>query len=271
MKFFSSGTEFLINRKGAGLNFIYRMKFFTKHIFGIAYQNIHVDDTIVSAAVNPDFLFEGKNKQNDIMLYYHFIHDKRDYRGYPLKGYVIKYLASMTGYHSETPDLSNVRLKTGIRIAGFQPFRDGWYGGAAISGFVSTMVNPPYRDFRALGYRNDFVRGYEPYVIDGKDFLLFRSSLRKAVFKDYKFKTWKRMPASYRTAIFSMFAGVHYDAGYVNSPFVFEQNQLPNKWLNGWGVGLDFVFYYNNVLRAEYSFNQMGGRNLFIHFYAPVL
>jgi hypothetical protein len=271
IRFFSYDNKFLISRAGVGLNFVYRMKFFNKHMFGIMYQNIEVSDTVVSQAENPYFLYQGQNSQNDIMLYYHFIHDKRDFRGYPLKGYFFKYSNNMIAYQSSEPNLSDIRIQTGARVAGFQPFPGGWYGSASLSGFVSNMLRPPYPDFRALGYRNDFVRGYEPYVVDGKDFILLRSNLRKAIVKDYKFKVTNRFLESYRTMIFSLFGGFHYDAGYVNSPFMFENNQLPNRWINGWGVGLDFVFYYNNAIRAEYSFNHFGGRNLYIHFYAPVL
>ena len=45
---------------------------------------------------------------------------------------------------------------------------------------------------------------------------------------------------------------------------------LDNKFIFGTGVGLDFVTYYDKVLRLEYGINDMGETGLFIHFVAPI-
>jgi hemolysin activation/secretion protein len=43
------------------------------------------------------------------------------------------------------------------------------------------------------------------------------------------------------------------DAGYVVNKFT-ENNPLNNKMLYSWGLGLDFVTYYDMVFRFEYAF-----------------
>jgi len=38
----------------------------------------------------------------------------------------------------------------------------------------------------------------------------------------------------------------------------------------GFGAGIDFVTYYDKVLRVEYSINRMGEKGLFIHFMTSI-
>ena len=47
------------------------------------------------------------------------------------------------------------------------------------------------------------------------------------------------------------------DMGYVNDKRYATANPLANNWLHSYGAGLDFVTYYDKVLRLEYSFNSL--------------
>jgi len=38
----------------------------------------------------------------------------------------------------------------------------------------------------------------------------------------------------------------------------------------GTGAGIDFITYYDKVLRLDYSFNALGERGLFIHWKAAI-
>ena len=42
-----------------------------------------------------------------------------------------------------------------------------------------------------------------------------------------------------------------------------------NEFLYGYGLGLDFVTYYDIVFRVEFSANKFGETGLFLHFNAP--
>jgi len=59
---------------------------------------------------------------------------------------------------------------------------------------------------------------------------------------------------------------VNNDFGYVNAPFNQEKSTLSNEFLWGRGVGLDFLFYYDKLVRFEYSFNHLGQGGLFFSF-----
>ena len=60
------------------------------------------------------------------------------------------------------------------------------------------------------------------------------------------------------------------EQGQMMDNAVFVRNFLDNKFIFGTGIGLDFVTYYDKVLRLEYGVNDMGETGLFIHFVAPI-
>jgi opacity protein-like surface antigen len=56
---------------------------------------------------------------------------------------------------------------------------------------------------------------------------------------------------------------------YNDMGYVYSRNPgnsfLNNKWLNGYGAGVDIVISYYLKLRLEYSFNHLGQNDLFLH------
>ncbi len=76
------------------------------------------------------------------------------------------------------------------------------------------------------------------------------------------------------------FSKVHY-AFYINLftdiGFVYEayrdpalKNTFENELLVGYGIGLDFVTYYDIVIRLEFSANNKWEKGVFLHFRAPI-
>ena len=78
----------------------------------------------------------------------------------------------------------------------------------------------------------------------------------------------------FATIPFSFYLNLHGDAAYVEdtqfSNVSKSKNRLPNSWLYGYGLGLDFVTYYDIIIRLDYSFNKFGESGLFLHFAAPI-
>jgi hypothetical protein len=67
-----------------------------------------------------------------------------------------------------------------------------------------------------------------------------------------------------------MFMNLHGDIGYVQDKFYSKNNPLSNTWQYGYGVGLDFVTYYDIVVRLEYSINKQLQNGFFIHMSAGI-
>jgi hypothetical protein len=61
-----------------------------------------------------------------------------------------------------------------------------------------------------------------------------------------------------------------FETGYVRDNQFAQSNFLANQYQFGYGLGLDYVTYYNMVFSLEYSINRMGESGFFLHFAAPI-
>ena len=68
-----------------------------------------------------------------------------------------------------------------------------------------------------------------------------------------------------------IYANVFYDAGYTTGVLRQESmNPITNHWQQGFGLGIDFVTYYDKVLRTELAINHKGEMGFFVHMIAPI-
>ncbi len=68
-----------------------RSGFYHSSSFTAEYRYESVSDTI--ANLNPGYLGQGRTGQELITLSYQFRRDRRDYKVYPLKGYLFDFIA----------------------------------------------------------------------------------------------------------------------------------------------------------------------------------
>jgi len=61
-----------------------------------------------------------------------------------------------------------------------------------------------------------------------------------------------------------MYAKVYGNAGYAYNPEPGD-NLLCNRMLYSAGVGLDMVTFYDFIIRVEWSFNQLGQNDIYLH------
>ena len=126
--------------------------------------------------------------------------------------------------------------------------------------------SPYYQLRRAIGYQENYVRGYEYYVVDGQDFGYLKNSLRYALF-DGEVDATRYVPIKRLQAMpLKIYSKTHFDIGYVVDPFDESTSQLANDWLVGFGVGVDFVLYQNFVFQLEYSVNHLWEKDVYLHF-----
>ena len=123
---------------------------------------------------------------------------------------------------------------------------------------------------RHWGYENDFVRGYEYYVIDGQDYMLvknnFKWTILPTVEKNIPFIKTEKFSRIHYTIYMNVFG----DFAYVNDNTLNNANLLANRWISGLGVGFDFVTYYDKVFRIEFSRNNKGETGFFLNFVSPI-
>jgi outer membrane protein assembly factor BamA len=272
VQFFSDRDRDLIKRRGLELSATHRKKIFSYHQFYGGFLQINIADTVRSDSVNEFFLYRGTDRQQEYYLGYNFTFDKRDFKGYPLRGYLMKTGiegACLSGrYNSEITLMLKTSISRYFRIAG--PL----YGSLNATARYYSLNFPGYNKMRALGYGKDYIRGYELKVIDGNNFILGKAEMKyRFLNKTYKFlpsvRNYEILPvALYLTSYFDMGSVHQYQAHYSNiDP---KLNKLPNTWQYGFGTGLNVVMFYDYCLRAEYSFDKYLNNRLYWSFVASM-
>lgn len=259
--FHRNDDDVLLQRLRLGGGLFYRKKLDVIHQLNISYRSHRLHESIAEE-LNPDF-FLSSTRQDYASLNYTFSIDKRDIRPYPMNGYFLQGSISKNGL-TATADRQSLEVVAAMQQ--YFSFGEKWSVGLAVKGKTELQrQQQPYYNSRALGYFEDFIRGYEYYVIDGLDYVYLKKALRFNFFnKEYnwgrymKFESFKKMPVK-------LFLVLHNELGYVNNPFYKTNNPLSNELLWGAGLGLDVVVYYNKVFNLEYSRNHLGEHGFFLH------
>ncbi len=243
--------------------FTYRSKWRSFHDFAFFYNRDLVDD-IVIRQLNPDFFPTTLPLYRYFSLSYAYRLDHRDIRSYPMRGFLLTAELKKDGL-GIYGDRDALTLRP--RYEQYFTLHPKWSIAGMLSGKYSFIRKPqPYNDNRAIGFREDFMRGYEYYLVDGLDMFLWKTSLRREIIQ----RNWylgKWMPLqSLRTMPMKCYLSLNQDLGYVNDPFSGINNDFSGRLLWGRGLGLDMVFFYDKVFRIEYSFNHLMENGLFLRF-----
>jgi outer membrane protein assembly factor BamA len=233
----------------------------------LLYVQMLINDTVTK--LNPDFFGDKRNNINYFSLQYRYTFDKRDNKPYPLKGWTVDVLVEKDGLNFVYDESLNYLYAAGS-VRKYTPLSNRVFLANQIKCRYLNTDYIPYYFNRALGY-NDFIRGYEYYVIDGQSFALVKNSLKYKLVKQRvaEAKFLKRFP-QFSTIPYSVYLNVNLDAGYVEDKFYGKKNPLNNSLQYGYGIGIDFVTYYDIVLRLEYSFNKQRQGGFFIHMSAGI-
>ena len=249
----------------ADIGITLRNNIFVSHIFQLNYDHYLFSDTLL--ALNSGFA--PASIMNFFTFYYQFRFDQRDVKAYPLHGlyYNLEFVKHGLGIlRSENFDHS--KLHTSLRKywkIGHRMFMAGGINARLIWG-----ADKPYFTESGLGFGNDFVRSYEYYVVPGQHYMVlklnFKYELIPTRIKKINFIPTKK----FNTLFYALYFNIFTDAGYVKNNLTGAFNDLSNTTLIGSGIGLDFVTYYDKVLRAEFSVNRRGEYGFFLHFIAPI-
>jgi outer membrane protein assembly factor BamA len=239
------------------------------HQFGLQYTHYDFADSLL--IMNPSYSFGNLKNFGVFSFIYEFKADHRDIHYYPLRGWLLDIIAnkSLLGI---LPFGSGNLWYLIPSFSFYKPLSPRFYFSQGLAGKVSSNAGQPYFYQRGLGYGNNFVRGYEYYVVDGKHYILSKTNLKFALFpeRDLKlgFIPLEKFNRLHYAIYLNIFADVAYVAGLENKGEV--HNLLPNTLLAGLGFGIDFVTYYDKVVRFEYSVNKWGESGIFIHFIAGI-
>lgn len=238
-----------------------RTGFYQNQSLQISYNQTQIADTI--ARLNPNYFLNGQTKQKYFLINYSYIFDRRDNRQYALKGYRASF--EITKYGLFNADNIN-QLNISASYNKYLPIRGKFYANYSFRGKVSFPHKQPFLQTAGLGYKNDLVRGYELYVIDGQSYVLAKTNLKYQLIDHiYDLSRFLKIK-QFNTLPVAAYLNSFIDIGYAKNKFPQINNtKLANKWLVGGGLGLDVITWYNIVGRLNYSINGLGEKRFFFN------
>lgn len=270
VSFFKDNDRTLIRRQMGEVVLTHRKKFFTYHHFYTGFRRVDVDP-IIADSVNYNFLMYHADVQDEAYAGYQLVYDKRDFKGFPLRGHLLKVNVEASNYFfNHVPDFQTLLLK--LAYSRYFNIRGNLFGSGHITARYLNNMYPQYTATQALGYGKDYIRGYELKVIDGSNFALSKLELKyRLINKTYSLasgvKNYEKLPLS-------LYASAFFDAGYVrnywDSQVLKGNNLLPNRLQNGGGIGLNLVMFYDYCMRLEYSADRQLNHRMYVSFVAAM-
>jgi hypothetical protein len=132
----------------------------------------------------------------------------------------------------------------------------------------STQKNLPDVFKKGLGYAEN-LSGYEYYVMDGTDYFLTKYFLKIELVKPTVWTIPYIPMEQFNKIFYAFYLNIFADAGYVNNENTDPSNFMVNDWQFSTGIGIDFVTYYDQVFRFEYSINKYGHHGFFVNIETP--
>ncbi|MGN0033110.1 MAG: hypothetical protein ACI358_04945 [Candidatus Limimorpha sp.] len=264
--YFNAGGGFAHKSFFTSLKPYYRFGFRNKLYFDISYYDRSFNDTLCVLNCN----FSNGSEIRYLSVSALFKNDYRDDHNYPLDGHYLELELTKVGmgFFDNEPDLSYAKVTADI----YFPIYGRFYWASNVTAKFSNTASAPYFLSQGLGYRNDYVRTYELYVVDALNFALCKNNLKYEIMKPVT----KYIPfiknERFGKIHLALYANLFFDFACSWNVSVQENSlsNLPNRWLFGTGFGIDFVTYYDKVIRFEYGINGLGESGFFIHLVAPI-
>jgi outer membrane protein assembly factor BamA len=230
---------------------------------------VSVSDSLYS--LDSNYLAKNKKSNTYLTFYADYAYDSRNSKTYPLMGSYLQVFVNKIGLGLISKDVDYFLY--GVKMNFYQKLSDRWYVAEMFKLENNSGENMPYHYQVNLMYKQDFIRGYDLYTIKGDQMYYFRSNVKYNLVKPNIKKVKEGQEKNkFKNLQYAFYLNAFADAGYVVNNFT-GYNPLNNTMLYSWGLGLDFVTYYDMVLRFEYAFtyNSFESKNgFFIAFGMPI-
>jgi outer membrane protein assembly factor BamA len=265
---FTSEQDVLTHQK-LRFDYFFRPNIHIWHKLYISLQKVSTVDSLLET--NPGFLAGSKTQNTFIEAMYLFILDKRDSRSYPLKGFWLDVSLIKTGLNLiDKSDVNHINISSTIKK--YYQIKGRFYGAHSFTIKKSLGGFQPYYYKENLGYYDDYLRGFEYYVIEGDDYYLFKNNLKFELLPQ-RISYLNFIPIrKFKKIHYAFYLNAYFDLGLAHEkrPDLNLNNNLSDKILFSGGLGFDLVTYYDKVLRIEYTINNLNERGFFLHITAPI-
>ena len=233
----------------------YRPAIKTRHTIGIGYSYERVDDTI--AKLNPSFASSASIIRLPEVSYKMSYFDV-DFIPYPTKGYVAELILRKKGFNDPV-NLWQLTAK-GSR---FLPVNEKYFLNLSAVGMVKLPFRQPYITHQFIGHDNQFMQGYENYVVDGVAGGYAKATLTRPLLNTHLSLHSRKIDRLNHIPL-KVFVKTFVNAGYIHSKYPGE-NSLNNQLVYSGGIGLDIIAFTDFVIKIEWSFNRLGENGLYLH------
>ena len=229
---------------------------------------VEISDSLKS--VSPNYLPDNKSQVSMVNLYLDYYYDSRNNKAYPLEGNYMKAFADKKGLGIISHDVDYFHY--GIDVHFYQKLGEKFYMAEMLKLVKSSSQNIPYYFKQTLTSGKDFIRGYDYYALRGDEMYYFRNNLKYELIKPgvRKARNEKYAESKFRNVPYAFYLNLFADAGLLVDDFDGGINPYSNKILYSWGLGIDFITYYDLVLRFEYAFTSIGTHGFFFGFGMPI-
>jgi len=230
------------------------------------WQWITISDSLFG--LNPDYLAKNKQTNTSLSLYADYYYDSRNSHSYPLKGNLLRGFIDKKGLGLVSRDVDIFYY--GFDFHFYQAVGKKFYFAEMVKVVNSSGENYPFYYQQNMTEHKDFIRGYDLFTLTGDQMYYFRSNAKYELVKPSVKKVKPGQEDNkFKALQYAFYLNVFGDCGYVTNKFTTD-DPYSNKMLFSWGVGLDFVSYYDLVLRFEYAFTSIGTNGFFIAFGMPI-
>ncbi|MEO6188080.1 MAG: POTRA domain-containing protein [Ginsengibacter sp.] len=229
-----------------------------RETFSFSFYHIKVDDSVT--LYYPTYFRSSKSSLDFPEFEYRLQFINVDNILYPLKGYTSLFSVNKRGL-SWNKNIDRLSVRAGHNF--YFAHANKWYSSIRLSGEIKLPFQQAFINRRAIGYGEDYLRGYELYVIDAAWSLTSKFDVKKEI-ASFAIPTFLNSK-SYDRIPFRIYAKSFADVGYAYIQDEYD-SRLNNKLLFSGGVGLDIVTIYDLKLSIEFSLNQLRQKGLFLHY-----
>lgn len=248
------------------LTYTYRGSYYNFHYLSFGHHRSDIHEDVLSQ--NSFYFPNDGTRLKYFFASYNYRHDKRDNIAYATDGELLNLGVNQYGLFSGD-DITETEFT--LLANRYIPIGRKFHLATGVSASAFLSPRQPYTLVRGIGYKPDFIRGYEVNVIEGQQVAVHKNSLRYELI-NIAFDISSYMPIDeFAVFPFKAYISANFDHGYVNDRNRIPENlRLTNRYLYGYGIGLDLVTLYDTVFRFEYSINDQGLGNFFINMKAPL-
>lgn len=239
----------------AGISYIYRPAYASRHIVQLAYKDYSVSDTVLK--LNPGYFDDYKRNARFVECAYRFDYNGVDNWNYSLVGEKLVANVVLRDGFEGLKFQGYVNVEAGL----FRRITPKWYWSAIFRGRLMVPSDQPYYFLGGLGTQTDYVRGYEYYIIDGDNYGLLRLDLKREIFS----RVWHTNIRYFNAVPLRLYPKIFFDVGNIHNTQPLN-SQLANKVLYSFGAGLDIVTLYDIKIRLEFAYNHLKQNGLYLHF-----